>query len=190
MVWLNTMTLTVCSLKGKFMMRPCSILALVCSLAAAIPQSALADPQSADAALAKISCSVYGSESEEVEHNKIANELYLSGVHNLFEFLEAVEAGTVTAADLHSNVPMIVSWNLSGLTISRDFAAGSIVSSIVKNAADDYLKYSDMGDLEKYGELRDPELWPIVGANLFNQRNCSLLDRNHSIAQREFTVSE
>lgn len=165
-------------------------MALFGLLAALFSQPALAEPQSADSALAKISCSIYGEASEEPEHNKIASELYLSGVEDLFDFLEAVESGAVTAADLHSSIPIIVGWNLNGLTISRDFAAGSIVSKIVEESRDDYLKYNDSGVSEKYGERRPSELWPIEAENLFRQGNCSLLDQGHSITPREIWITE
>lgn len=167
---------------GRFMIAVLGGLALVAPIA-------LANPALADQALAKISCSVYGAKSDDAEHRKIASELYLSGVQDLFDFLTSVEDGSVTAADLNSSVPMVISWSLNELVVSKDFAAGSITQTIVGNAAEDYLDYQELGH-PKFGESRSSDLWSIEAERLFRERNCSLLGRAHSIKLREVSIVE
>lgn len=154
-------------------MRRTSLIALfLVSLGWAQASEPSTESKLADLAMTQIQCATFSSYIKQERFQREGKKLVEAGINNLRTFLTAVEMGRITEQDLYSEVPMIVSMELRGGWVSKEFLAGRIYQSIMTDAADKVHEYKS---IEHFGEFRDVDLWPIEAENLYSQGNCSLL---------------
>ena len=116
-------------------------------------------------------CSTYAELSGDVEEQR---RLFTLGYSSGQRFVAAAAAGTITAEEANSIVPMAVGFLMAGP--SEEFILGRVFESAANQGYDDVVKHDANGTyLELKDWVNDDDLKASIATNKYMQGNCELL---------------
>lgn len=116
-------------------------------------------------------CSTYAELSSDVDEQR---RLFTLGYSSGQRFIAAAAAGTITADEANSIVPMAVGFLMAGP--SEEFILGRIFESAANQGFDDVVKHDANGMyLELKDWVNDDELKASVATNKYLEGNCEIL---------------
>ena len=116
-------------------------------------------------------CSTYAELTGDVDEQR---RLFTLGYASGQRFVAAAAAGTITAKEANSIVPLAVGFLMAGP--SEEFILGRVFESAANQAYDDVVKHDASGIyLELKDWVNDDELKASIATNKYMQGNCELL---------------